>query len=88
MALTIAVLVLGDMVHPPAVSTALGFAFFARQSEAVAVFLLALLMVAALVFLERLAVWTLVRVQTTSGPRDPGRLSASEEQVADQNCTV
>ena len=66
MALTILVLVLGDLVHPPAVSTALGFAFYARQNEAVGVFLLALLMLAVLVVLERLAVWTLARVQSTA----------------------
>jgi CBS-domain-containing membrane protein len=66
MALSIVVLVLGNLVHPPAVSTALGFGFYARQDEAVGVFLLALLMVAMLVFLERLAVWTLARVQGTA----------------------
>jgi hypothetical protein len=68
-------------VHPPAVSTALGFAFYARQDEAVGVFLLALLMVAVLVVLERVAIWTLARVQ----PLAPDRLelpSSPHEQVA------
>jgi CBS-domain-containing membrane protein len=66
MTLTIVVLVLGEMVHPPAVSTALGFAFYARQDDAMGAFLLALVMLAVLVVLERLAVWTLIRVQSTT----------------------
>jgi CBS-domain-containing membrane protein len=66
MALTITVLVLSGLVHPPAVSTALGFAFFASQEQAVGVFLLALVMLGVLVILERLAVWTLARVPATT----------------------
>jgi CBS-domain-containing membrane protein len=66
MTLTIVTLGVGSLVHPPAVSTALGFAFYARQDQALGVFLLSLLMVTVLVILERLAVWTLARV-TSSG---------------------
>jgi CBS-domain-containing membrane protein len=81
MVMTIIVLVLGDLVHPPAVATALGFAFYARQAEVVGVFVLAVLMVVILVVLERVAVWTLVRVETNSGPADARRAPPSDEQV-------
>jgi len=81
MAITIFVLVIGDLVHPPAVSTALGFAFYARQEEAVGVFLLAVLMLATLVILERLAVWTLVRIQATTG-RNRSRQPATLDRQA------
>ncbi len=52
---TILILVLCDVVHPPAVSTALGFAFHAQQTDAAGLFLIALAMVAALVLLQRTA---------------------------------
>jgi CBS-domain-containing membrane protein len=81
MALTIVVLVLGGLVHPPAVSTALGFAFYARQDEAVGVFLLALLMVAVLVVLERVAIWTLARVQPAIAPDRPDDTPVPRAQV-------
>ena len=82
MALTIVVLVLGGLVHPPAVSTALGFAFYARQGEAVGVFLLALLMVAVLVVLERVALWTLARVQPAIAPDGPDQAPRPRARVA------
>ncbi len=56
MIVAIALLILCDAVHPPAVATALGFAFYPGQGAAFDTFLLALLMVAALVGLQRLAV--------------------------------
>ncbi len=59
---TILILVLGKIVHPPAVSTALGFAFFTPQPGAAALFLLALVMLAVLVGLQRAALWTLPRL--------------------------
>ena len=55
---TILLLVLANLVHPPAISTALGFAFFASQSDAAGVFLLSLGLLAALVLLQRSATWT------------------------------
>lgn len=58
MVLTIILLVLLDAVHPPAISTALGFAFHSQQADAVGLFLIALAMIAALVVLQRTAVWT------------------------------
>lgn len=55
---TILLLVVADLVHPPAVSTALGFAFFDRQADAAGVFLLALGLLVALVALQRSATWS------------------------------
>lgn len=59
---TILALVLADLVHPPAVSTALGFAFSDRQADAAGVFLLALGLLAALVALQRTATWAVRRL--------------------------
>lgn len=47
-------LILVHAVHPPGISTALGFAFSAREEHAAQVFLLALLVVALLIVIERL----------------------------------
>lgn len=55
MVTTIVALVLLDTVHPPAIATALGFAFHAQQTSALGLFLIALAMVAALVILQRTA---------------------------------
>ena len=57
MVITIGILILGDLVHPPAISTALGFAFFAQQGHATGLFVMALGMVAALVVLQRGVLW-------------------------------
>jgi len=59
---TIIVLIVLNIVHPPAVSTTLGFAFVSRQDQVVGLFLLALVMVAALVLMQRASVWTLHRL--------------------------
>jgi CBS-domain-containing membrane protein len=67
MATVILVLVMAGCMHPPAIATALGFAFYARQQDAIGIFLLALLMLAMLVLLERLALWTLARIERTTG---------------------
>ena len=56
---TIVALVLLDAVHPPAVSTTLGFAFVAGQDTAVGYFLLALAMLVALILMQRASVWAL-----------------------------
>jgi CBS-domain-containing membrane protein len=63
MVVTLLVLILFHSVHPPAVSTALGFAFFARPLEAAGLFVVALTMIAVLVVLQRTALWTLRRLQ-------------------------
>lgn len=64
-----AALVLLRAVHPPAISTALGFAFYAGQGRAVGVFVLALLLVATLVTLQRLAIWTFRRLARAAARR-------------------
>jgi CBS-domain-containing membrane protein len=59
MAATIVSLILLDIVHPPAVSTALGFAFVSTKDKALLIFLVALILIAALVLLQRTAIATL-----------------------------
>ncbi len=56
MALTIALLVTLGIVHPPAVSSSLAFAFRAHQESEFVIFLLAVFMVAALFVIERVTV--------------------------------
>ncbi len=56
---TIVALVALVALHPPAVSTTLGFAFVASQDTAVGLFLLALTMLVALVLIQRTSVWVL-----------------------------
>ncbi len=73
MAATIVALVVANVVHPPAVSTALGFAFFQQHDRAVAFFLLALAMLIALVALQRIALYLLKRLE---GDVTPGAESA------------
>jgi CBS-domain-containing membrane protein len=63
MVVTFLVLIVFHIVHPPAVSTALGFAFFARPFEAVGLFVVALGMIAVLIVLQRTALWMLRRRQ-------------------------
>ncbi len=58
---TILLMIVGDVVHPPAVGTAMAFALRAGNVSNVALFLVALGMTAVLVVLQRLAVWTLSR---------------------------
>ncbi len=56
MGLTITVLILFGIVHPPAVSTSLIFAFRVQQAKTLLVFLMALVMVAVLYVIQRVAV--------------------------------
>lgn len=67
MAGTILTLVLLNAVHPPAISTALGFAFFPQQDRAAGFFVLALVMLAALVVLQRTATWVIRRFASQTG---------------------
>jgi hypothetical protein len=60
------VLVLFGMVHPPAVSTSLIFAFRTQQAKMLLVFLLALVMVAVLYVLQRVGVALLHRLVSGS----------------------
>lgn len=61
MVIAIAAMVVLDAVHPPAVSTALSFAFRAANENNLVLFFLAVGMVAVLVGMQRLSTWLLVR---------------------------
>lgn len=63
MSLTIFTLIVFDIVHPPAVSTALAFAFMSAKDRVLLLFLITVVLIAALVLLQRTAVWTLARIE-------------------------
>lgn len=62
MLIIIVLMILLDAMHPPAVATALSFAFRAGNESNLLLFGLALGITVALVILQRLALWTLSRV--------------------------
>ncbi|MDP9375759.1 MAG: HPP family protein [Chloroflexota bacterium] len=62
MVATIALMILLDVVHPPAISTALTFAFRAESEDTLILFALALGIIAILVSSQRMAVWLLARL--------------------------
>ena len=59
---TIFVMIVCDAVHPPAVSTALSFAFRASNGNNLLLFALALLLIVLLVVLQRFSLWFLARL--------------------------
>lgn len=61
MVATIVLMIVFDVMHPPAVSTALGFALRAGDESSLMLFGLAVGVTAALVLLQRAATWTLAR---------------------------
>lgn len=61
MIVTIILMILLDVMHPPAVSTSLGFAFRAGDESNLVLFGLAVLLTATLVVLERLMLWLIAR---------------------------
>jgi CBS-domain-containing membrane protein len=61
MVITIVLMIVLDVVHPPAVATSLSFAFRAGNENNLVLFGLAVGMVALLVGLERFALWMLAR---------------------------
>lgn len=61
MVTTIVLMILLDVVHPPAVSTALSFAFRAGDERSLVLFALAVDMIAVLVVLEQAMLWLLSR---------------------------
>ena len=63
MVVTIFLMVVLDVVHPPAVSTALGFAFRSGPESNLTLFGLALGLVAVLVILQRVSLWLLARAE-------------------------
>ena len=62
MIVTIVLMILLDMVHPPAVGTALSFAFQTGAESTLVLFMLALSITAVLVILERVTLWLLARL--------------------------
>lgn len=63
MVVTIVLMVLLDRVHPPAVSTALGFGFRQGPESNLTLFGFALGMIALLVLLQRASLWLLARAE-------------------------
>lgn len=63
MVATIVLMIALDVVHPPAVSTSLAFAFRAGDASNVTLFALAVGITALLVVLQRAALWQLVRLR-------------------------
>lgn len=61
MIVTISLMIMLDVAHPPAVSTALAFAFSVTSGSAVALFGVALVLLVVLVVLQRLVLIGLVR---------------------------
>ena len=67
MVLTILLMIVSDAVHPPAVSTALSFSLRAGDESNVALFGLAVAITAALVLMQRAALWMLARYTPRDG---------------------
>lgn len=63
MVLTIVLMIIFDIMHPPAVSTSLSFAQKASNENNLALFGLAVGITAVLVLLERLLLWMLARFE-------------------------
>lgn len=61
MACSIILLVALDILHPPAISTSLGFALIGPHSTLLETFLVALFLVATLAVLQRIALWAVRR---------------------------
>jgi CBS-domain-containing membrane protein len=64
---TIVLMIICDAVHPPAVATALSFAFRAGPESNLLLFGLAVSLVVLLILLERSSLWMLARVHRTAG---------------------
>jgi CBS-domain-containing membrane protein len=61
MVITIILMVLLDVVHPPAVSTSLSFAFRAGEESNLVIFFMAVVITAMLVLIQRAMTWLLIR---------------------------
>jgi CBS-domain-containing membrane protein len=66
MIVTITAMILLDAVHPPAVSTALSFAFRSEAAQTLALFIMALGLIVVLVILQRVALWLVTRLRDTT----------------------
>ena len=70
---TIVLMILWDVVHPPAVSTAMSFALRAGEASNLALFVLALGITVVLVVLQRVATWAIVRARGVVSSHVPWR---------------
>ena len=70
MVATIAALVALDLVHPPAISTALGFAFYEQQHRFAGLFLVALTLLVALVVVQVTALWAVRRASRRAAAQE------------------
>jgi CBS-domain-containing membrane protein len=68
MVVTILVLITLDLVHPPGISTAIGFAFITPKDRTLLLFVAALALLGVLVVLQRIAVWILHRIEQRLAP--------------------
>lgn len=71
MVATIILMITFDAVHPPAVSTALSFAFRAGPESNLLLFVLAVGLVVVLILLERGSLWMLSRAHHRGGKHSP-----------------
>jgi CBS-domain-containing membrane protein len=62
----ITLMIMFDIVHPPATATALSFAFRSGAEASIVLFGLALAIIAVLVVLERVALWQLARMHSSA----------------------
>ncbi|WP_164104366.1 HPP family protein [Candidatus Laterigemmans baculatus] len=72
MAISIIMMITLDIVHPPAISTTLGFAFRSGEQENFDLFLLAVLIVAILVLLQRAVLYILGHLTQGHEPPQAG----------------
>ena len=72
MTATILLMILFDAVHPPAASTALAFSLRQGENSSLVLFGLAVGITAALIFLQKMALWLLDRRSVASGAQRAG----------------
>lgn len=73
MVATIVLMIVLDVVHPPAVGTAMGFGLRAGDASNLLLFFLSVAITAVLVVLERTAVWLLARYEARDARSRGGR---------------
>ena len=76
MILTIAVMIITRSMHPPAVSTAMIFAFQFTKANTLVLFLLAVTLLVVLIFLQRVSLWLVKRSE--------GKNVSLEKELTDQ----
>lgn len=69
MVVVIALMILADAVHPPAVATAMSFALRAGEASNIGIFTLAVAVTAVLVLLQRSALWIIARAARVARER-------------------